>query len=523
MASPTLHAETRRLLQAQRQHGAVTGAGWGIVAALLLGALLALITRLFPLWHRPELLRVLAGVFMAATALGGVVGWIYPLSQWPRLRQLDRRLHLAERLTTAWELEAERITAPPEMTRQQQAETLQVLQQTNPRPAFPLRPSRAAAWLMAALTLILLPLVLLPNPQEAELARREALQQAAEAEAEALEQTAAALRDNEVLDPETREAALQALQEALNVLRDQGATSEERQQALTEAERQLAELHTPEAAARVQHLAEAAPLSAETIVQPLAEALAAGDLESAAAYLRGLTDTEGTPLTPEETLAIADALNQMADALQATEPGLAEQFRQIAQEVYTGDAQGAREALDRAADTLAEAGEANAPNAALEAAQAQVQGSSDRLGKTQAQAAADAASGQQAGSQQGNAAGGQQAGGQQAGGQQGNQSGQMGPGTSGHHEDSGSSAPYGDETAARLEAEGGEITLPRETAEGLPRLTTGAIDTARVPYREIYAAYAEAAEADLSRRSLPPALRNYVRDYFGGLEEQPAP
>ncbi len=96
---------------------------------------------------------------------------------------------------------------------------------------------------------------------------------------------------------------------------------------------------------------------------------------------------------------------------------------------------------------------------------------------------------------------------------------QQGQGASGHHEDSGSSAPYGQE-GERLASEGESITIPRKE---MPNGMTTSIQEAtpgqsRVPYRDIYSAYRQEAEATLSREPLPPALRTYVRTYFASLE-----
>jgi len=508
-----LQHEINPVIRAQRQHAAVTGTGWGTTATLAISVLLAVSARMMPLWHPGELLMLAALSITAGILIGGVTGWGWPIPYHRRLRQIDRRLKLADRLTTAWELEQGHIAAPPLMVRQQRSETVSALQKRDPRQAFPLQLSKATTHRILGLGLLLLVLILLPNPQTAELARLEALQQAAEAEAAALEQTRSALEETQTLDPETREAALRALEEALAVLEDRRATQEERQQALIKAEQQLAELRTPETAARVQHLAEAAPLSTETILQPLAKALQSGDLDAAAAYLRSLTDPEGDRLTEEEILALADALAAMADALQETEPDLASQFREVSSEMYTGDTMGAMEALNHAAETLAEAGAANAPNEALETAQAQVQNSMDHLGAAQAEATSPAAQPGVGQTQAGTNTG------QLGGNGQGGQNAETGPGAQGHQEDAGSSEPYGDEETARIEEQNGAITLPREIVMGDPQITDGAANESRVPYREVYATYAEAAEADLSRRSLPPALRSYVRDYFSALNE----
>lgn len=512
MPRPPLHREVARLTQALRRHSAAVGAGWGVTGVLATGLLLAVLSHLMPLWYRQELLRWLAMGLPGGAALGALAGWVWPVPLPARLRRFDSRLQLADRLTTAWELETGEITAPPEMVSEQRAETLHTLQAVDPRPAFPPRPTKRALWITVGLVLLLLPAMLLPNPQEAALDRQAALQQAAEAEAARVEQLIETLAENPDLDAKTREAALKALQEALSTLQDPHATPEERLVALMEAEQQLAALHAPDAEGRVRHLAEAAPLTTEDVVRPLAEALERGDLAAAAAYLNNLATPQGQPLSREEVQQLADAFAQMADSLQDTEPELAQEFRDIANEIYTGDAAGAQDALQKAAETLSETQAANAPNTALEAARAQLQSAQEGL---------DASQGQTASDQPGYAGEGAGQDGQpgQGAGQNGQSGAEAGSGGTGHHEDAGSSAPYGPEAAARLGEHGGEITLPRPAASGDPQPTTGLQNPARVPYGEVYATYAQAAEAQLSRRALPPTLRSYVREYFSALGE----
>ncbi len=504
MPRPPLHREVARFTQALRRHSAAVGAGWGVTGVLATGLLLAVLANLMPLWYRQELLRWLAIGLPGGAALGALAGWVWPIPLPARLRRFDNRLQLADRLTTAWELETGQITAPSEMVHEQRAETLHALQAVDPRPAFPPRPAKHALWIAVGLGLLLLPAMLLPNPQEAALDRQVALQQAAEAEATRVEQLIETLAENPDLDAETREAALKALQEALSTLQDPRATSEERLVALTEAEQQLAALHAPDAEGRVRHLAEAAPLTTEDVVRPLAEALERGDLAAAADYLNNLATPQGQSLSREEVQQLADAFAQMADTLQATEPELAQEFRDIAQEIYTGDAAGAQAALQRAAENLSETHAANAPNTALEAARAQLQSAQEGLDASQGQTASDQPGPGHAG---------------EGAGQDGQSGEEAGSGGMGHHEDAGSSAPYGTESAARLGEHGGEITLPRPAASGDPQPTTGLQNPARVPYGEVYATYAQAAEAQLSRRALPPTLRSYVREYFSALGE----
>ncbi|HSQ40471.1 MAG TPA: hypothetical protein VLM78_09955, partial [Anaerolineales bacterium] len=194
----------------------------------------------------------------------------------------------------------------------------------------------------------------------------------------------------------------------------------------------------------------------------------------------------------------------------------------IAQEIYSGDNTSATEAVQQAAETLSETAQANAPDQTLEQAQASLQQAQESLGdaqrQTTGQGSSESAATQPGASEtQGNQGTGAQDE-QGTGSSQGTGDDSGGIANSGHHEDAGSSSPYGSEDAPRLTGQGGDITLPRQEMLGPPQTTIGASGDARVPYEGVYATYAEAAKADLARSAYPPALRAYVREYFNGLE-----
>ena len=453
-----LEHEIARFSQALRRHHLVVGAGYGVVGALTALLLAAIAARLTPLWHQAELLLASIWAVGGGVFVGATLGYIWPMPLQRRLRLFDRRLHLADRLTTAWELAQGRISAPATLVQLQQTEAFAAARGIDPQPAFPLRPPRALGFAALVLLPALALALFLANPQESVLVQREAQQQAAAAAIAQLETAQETLATNDVLSEDERAAALEALEEALDTLRDRHSTAEEQQAALSEAERQLAELRSPEAAAQLQRLAEASPLSTADVVQPLAEALQSGDAEAAATYLRNLVDpTNKQALSAEETLALADAFQQMAETLQATDPELAEQLATAAQEIYSGDMAAARDAVQEVADTLSEATQANASNQTLEQAQAAVQQAQEGLGDAQRQTSTSA-SPESAATQPG-ASGTQGEPGTGAQGEQPAEGAAAIPGNGSssntHSEDAGSSQPYGSAEAPRITGQGG--------------------------------------------------------------------
>ena len=513
---PSLRHAIARLQRAWRLRRAYLYALWGIVVGLGLLDALFLLARLRPLLHQHTLLLFVPLLPAAAGGLAGLAALLWPTPRAAIVRHLDRQLRLADRLTTAWELAAGITPTTPQMRQLQFRETLHRLRSVDSRRLLSLRPPRGVVHGLLLLLLALIPLIALPNPQEAVLVERERLQAATEAAAAQLEAAAQALESDPALDEATRREAEQILAEAQAKLNDPHATAEEKMRALAEAERRLEGLRSPEADALVRHLSEAAPLSTEEVVRPLARALEQGDVEAAASYLRSLADSEeGRPLSPEELTALADALAQMADTLATTEPEVAEQLRQASEALYNGDTASAKEALRSAAASFERAAQAQAPNQALQQAQAQLQQARTEMAQASSgQGAADSAS-----SQPGNATAGNTSGpAGPRGGTQGSGTSRDGTASGGHSEDSGSGAPYGEENG-RLEERGETITIPRKETLGSGGSPSEATPgSSRIPYREIYAAYRREAEATLSREPLPPALRTYVRSYFASLE-----
>jgi len=176
-----LDREIARLTSALCWHRAVVGAGWGLVGALTMILAAILVARMTPWLYQTELLLAAIWAVGGGMLVGAVGGYVWPCPLPQRLRCFDLRLHLANRLTTAWELAQGHICAPEALVRLQRAETLEVLRTVDPRVAFPARLPRSAGVLAFVALLGLVPALLIANPQEAQLDRLALQQQATEA------------------------------------------------------------------------------------------------------------------------------------------------------------------------------------------------------------------------------------------------------------------------------------------------------------------------------------------------------
>ena len=521
----------RRLRWRTRRQALLTGAGWGMISWLALASLLSGAARLWPLWERASLFAFLLRLLPLGLAGGALLSacWPRPTRRW--LLTWDARLDLAERLTTAWEIAHQQITPPLAMAEAQLQDTLQALEQADLRGAFPLRLSRRVWGMMAVLVALLLPLALAPNPQEAELARRAALRQAAETQAAQLAATRAQLESVPGLTPAQRAAALQALDEALRTLRDPHSSPEQHQAALQQTEQRLAQLTASARPAAAQTLAQAVPLDAPEIAQPLFEALRQGDIAAAQAYLSALQDPGSQPaMSREETQALGEALISLAEALAAQAPELAQAFRDAGEALKTNSSQ-VSAALAALQQQLAPLKQAQKAAETLEQAQAQTQDAASALAQAQKPSTSSAqggASTQEGASTQGGASSGNPDAGQAEnpqgstgnsnGGSTGGSSANSGKsGTGGHNEDSGTGAPYGRTDWERLSVQGGILTVPRARLIGQGQPDPGQPGKSQVTYQAIYTSYSRAAEASLQRQAYPPVLRAYIREYFDSL------
>ena len=492
---------------------------WGLTAGLALALALALLSRLAPLWMAETLALLTVALAMGSAAVGLVAPWLRPLPL-PRLARIfDRRLALAERLTTAWELAAGRLHTSPALVDAQWADTLSVVAAVNIRQALPLRLPRRPLLLALLLTGAVALSLALPNPQETVLQERAALRAAVEEQVAALEEAHTEIAQMEGLDEAQRAALLQALEEAIAALEEGRATPEEAMAALAQAERSLAPLQDPGAARLQADLERAAgQMSDSPLTQEIAAALAQGDFGAAAEALAAFAGSKGETLTRDQELELARELAQAAEALASSDPELAQQLSAAAEAIEQGDIAAARQAITQAAQRMAQAGGRVQAQQAVEETLATLQQGRQEIAQASGQASDQSA---RAGSQPGQ---GQQPGsGQGAAGSGGNQAGSDGPGQPGHHEDSGTGAPY-DELYVpyRLDEEGTPVEIGRSGDEGQPvgdsAIPAPQTGQARVPYRQVYADYAGQAAAALEGSYIPLGMKQYVRDYFSSLE-----
>ena len=512
----------------------------GIAIGLAAAIIPALIARVSPVANQSTLLAI--GALCAFAGLVVTLAW--PWFRAPRqslvawARRFDAQFQLDERLSTAFELQQGVIETRDERLRQlQQSDALNAAYSVNVDTTLPWQlPWRQALTALLALAVLLLAIVL-PNPQEQVLAAREEMRRALAQQSQSIEAARQAIRESNLTE-EQKQQALQALDDAQARLNDPNTSPEEALAALNDAQTRLEALRDEAWQQRREDLRRAGQsMQPSEITNALADALARGDVAQAAEQLSNLTQTpDGRPLDEAQQRQLANQLDQMAREIQNSDPASAQRLREAAQQLREGDTDAAREQLEQMARSLNDAAQSEAASRSLDESQAQI----DAARQAVAQASADGVRRQEQqqsqaqGHQPGSQTGGSEQGDQPADGQspQGQQAGQPGAGESsqaapqlqtspGHSEDTGTDnsvwAP-----GPRLSEAGVQVQLPTAGGDSAPnpsgRPNPGVPTGATVPYQQVYREYAQAADEAMQRGAVPPALRDYVRDYFSSLD-----
>ncbi len=540
-------------------------ARWGLRALVLglgFGCSLAFGARLHP-WLLPEQVVQLSVTFTLALLLGtlGAVWVRLPRGLLPQARYFDRRFRLAERVSTALELE-QRGGVPPQVGTRQLTDALRAAERVNVRAQLPLRVRKAEIFALLGLSGLFAALLLLPNPQADALRATQVWQQTLSAQAAALNAQIEAIGADEALSEAAQQALTAPLQQAASTLSQEGITPQEAVAALAEAQQALQELADgmpPDAQQAYQDAAQA--LAGAEPSTSLAQALQEANLGAAADALETLAEEAGT-LSEAEREQLAEGLDAAADALEAQNPALAQQFRQAAQALREGDPAAAHQALQQTA-ALAEqqnaalqqsalAQEAQAATQTLQASMQTLTQAGQPSPATDAQRGEESLSTNGASSQQstGSAQQTQQpsaegaepaegvgAGVQQAGASEGENGREEAttaqgsvetgaPSLSSAEGDLQNYTPQNPSTALGGEGEQNmTLDVQGETSpEGSHEVIVGApTDQAAsvLTYSEVLRRHQQAINAALSNARIPLDQRDVIHDYFTSLSQQP--
>ncbi len=524
----------------------------GLLFGLTMALGLAAASTLRGLLVRAEFTILVAALALGSLSAAIVAGLLWRVDRQRLARFFDLHFHLKERISTALELSVEPHPAPYSaapysaqapspaagIIQAQHLDAVAAARQVNPGWRFFWQITRPQVLLAAILIAATAVVSIFGGPLFERATQRRVVQQAVQAEIEALEVLLGEIEANPYLTEDQKEVLNEELEKTIQQL--QGAeTTEQAVAALTSAENELEQIaqqnpFDPAAQQQAQALQEAGNslLQGEEggPLESFAQNLAEGDILGAAQDLQNL-DLEN--MSTEELAALAEQLEALADSLVNTNPELAQSLQQAAEALRSGDTQAAQQALGQASQSLSAAAQSIQQAGAVQQAQVGAASGQERI--IQAGQNAQNLEQGQPGAGQGQGAGqspGQgQSGGSGAG--SGQSSGSEGQGPEAGNDPISQNNKPGDGGLSQYEpvyapthlggSGGEEVILPGSDqpggdVTGLSNTSPGDENPSTVPYVDVFPSYVEAYRQAIENGQVPPALRSLVKKYFSSLE-----
>ena len=516
---PTLEGVVSQLkLSAARARGlnyltraVCAAAGWAVAVLLL--------ARLVPI--EPVRPLTLAGI-PAALLTGAVIWLVRRPSGLTLTSAADQALDLKERLSTAWERRA--MGGP--LDRSQRQDALTHAARVQLAGAFPLRVRRGEASLAVALGLAWLALLLLPNPMDTVIARRQSDRASQSKAAAVLHQKAAQLAsaaDKSPANPQVQQILTDTQKKI------QSASSpREALEAISPAEdslRRLTDPSTPARSSDAQNLA--AALSGTSAGRSAGQALGRSPAQGAQA-LRDLS-ANLNKLTPQQRQELSRALARAA--AQSQTPSMRDSLQSASDALARGDQAAAARALDDASRQLDDLQGAQQTDREVASAVDSLESAREELAR-QADQDAGTPSGSSAGPGASASPGAGASPGHASGGTGGNNGNGNGTGTgSGTGNGSGSGGGTGSQGSGSGSGGAGQASeriyvpgapVPGQSEDQPTPLGPGQ-DVPLSPVTQVLPQYEHTALDVLDHSLVPGSEKDLVRDYFSSLGEPEGP
>ncbi len=487
-----LHPWRRRLLLQQLARWT----GSGIIAGLILADLVLLMARIVP-WATALYWALGLGLLCLLGACVLVI-WYRP-SLARTAHQVDSRLSLHDRLGTAWEMRDETAV----LYRLQRRDALKQLGKHTPRTAISLRPQRSRLLAVGIAAVILVLLLLLPNPQIAVLQQQAALQARLNKQIAAIDHLRTTL-DHQSTIPAQQRAQIDQILHDLETKLQNTKNETQAQQALAEAQARLNQLRDPQATNRLQaHAAASSSLqnSANANLGAIGSALANNDSKRLASSLQNLA-SQVSKMTSAQRLQLAQQIEKAANQAQQN-PQLSSALHQLAKSIADGNASEI----------------ADASNAVEAAASQDAATQSQSSGIDQATQGLEQTANSLTSSTDGTTTQGQQGQGQQGQGQG------QGPGQGQGQGGSGNSGTGGQNNNGSKSGKNEQVFVPGQIGSGTSTQsnngTNGVVQNgSSVPYSQVIAQYNQLAHDAIDNSPISPDLKDLVQGYFSALEGQ---
>ena len=498
----------------------------GLLVGLMCAAVIAAFSRFRPLFLNTDIvwLSILLGIL--GIIFTAVVLASRRRSFLQQARFADERLDLLERASTAVEIQLGHIRTTRALAHSQLSETMHAFERVDIRNRMPLRARSIDIVLLAAVIILLVGAILLPNKQNDFLLENRLVKAEIERQIVALEALQEEITTDSRLSEESLDELLAPLEDAIEELREADPSREFAVAVLSEAGTELRELSAQnETSLADENLEEAAAsLAQNQSSQELSQSLQRGQLSDASEALFQLSD-QIPALSENELSELARDLAETSANLQNIDPELAANLQRSAQALQDGHQNGGQEALEEAASTL----EQRAEEQALSSQAGQT---ADQLEESRQQIAQAGQNGQQAqdsdqptansGSSSDSGQGEGQGSGQGLLGIEGESRDVGGPGPGGGHVDQ----VFVPDFADLSDIDGVNIELPAECSSNSENCgalvgeapSQFATEESLVPYSQVYGDYRDTAYETLDSEYIPLNMRSYVRDYFSSLE-----
>ena len=480
----------------------------------LLAGVVGIVVAFFGLNGGPALAGSLVLVAVVAAA---AVGWLRQAPE-PRIAlEIDRRLELGERVTTALELATSRSEHP--LAERQIADALGHLSAVRPGAVYrPRVPRRVQALAMVGVALAISPWVVSWPSLPGIHSPASQVAQVSQTEAARLDNVASNLdtQKNPADQPIRAELATQ-LRQAADDLRSDGGKSQQASQDLQRAEQAtsaLAPRTGEDAALTLARISDA--LNNQSATKPVTQALDQQNVAQAAAALSQLASSLPT-MSATQRQDLANALQAASNAAQGSDTNAAQQLQQAAQAAKNGDAPGAQQAAQAlqqlGADSQAQSDVAQTQSELQSSQQAVAQAAqTDQPQLSSAANPAALSNGDQTTNQGAGQPGGQGQTGQgnQQGGQQG---GGIGKGSADHL-----GAPNPFQGLAQREV---TVATDQQSNSGSisasNQLQVGTGGQAQVDYRNVLPQYQKQALQAMEDNAVPSGMKQVVKGYFDSL------
>lgn len=329
-----------------------------VLPGLIVGVVVALISRLRPFMLREQVLALTIASLAAGILAMMVAIWLWPRPLAAAAQRFDLLFGLKERVSTALELDGGRIHTRDELVERQLTDAwdtaLAVPYQSLIRFELRWKEWLVLAWLAGLFILLLL----LPNPQTDAVQQASAQNAVIQQASDDLKEITETLATDTTLETAAREKLLETLQNSLETLQEENVSPEEvfstlssMDSTLKEEANQLDERVQAQQTAMQNALNELSSQPSETSGENQGtneqQTPAAGLNEAMNEMSQGLNQ-----MTPEELQNAANALDQAAQQLQETDPATAQALREAAEAIRNGDLNAAQQSLQQAAQNL---------------------------------------------------------------------------------------------------------------------------------------------------------------------------